>query len=86
MGKLIYVVNLILAVLIISNETGSSSDKTIIITSFLYAGLILINLILGVLAKMDEKPVFRYYFRSALLLLAVVFGYLLFLYSPIGSM
>lgn len=76
MGKVIYIINLLLVFLIVRYEYVSVSDKTIIITFFLYTGLVVVNFVIGVLAKLDKKKVYQYYFRSAFLMLILAILYL----------
>ena len=75
MGKVIYIINLLLVFLIVRYEYVSVSDKTIIITFFLYTGLVVMSFVIGVLAKLDKK-VYQYYFRSAFLMLILAILYL----------
>lgn len=79
MGKIIYIVNLLLVFLIVRYEYFSISDKTIVITSFLYTGLVLMNFVIGILAKLDKKEIHKYYYRSALLMLLLVVIYVFIL-------
>jgi hypothetical protein len=66
MEKLIYVVNAILLFLIARYEYNSASDKTIIISSIAFATLLGFNLLFGLFAQLDKKPVYRHYYYSAL--------------------
>lgn len=77
MEKVIYIVNCILAVLVINFESNSSNDKTIIITSLLYVALILINLIVGAFLQLSKKRYFREFYYSSLLLVVGIslYGY-----------
>jgi hypothetical protein len=75
MRKAIYIINLLLVFLIVRYEYISVSDKTIIITSFLYTGLVVMNFVIGFLAKLDKNGVYKYYYRSALIMLLIVVVY-----------
>lgn len=66
MEKLIYGVNAVLLFLIARYEYTSDSDKTIIISSLAFIVLLVLNLIFGVSAQFDKKPVYRHYYYSAL--------------------
>ena len=66
MAKFIYSVNALLLFLIALYEYNSRSDKTIIISSFAFVILLGMNLLLGLFAQMDNKPVYRHYYYSAL--------------------
>jgi hypothetical protein len=68
MDKLIYFVNAILLVLIARYEYTSDSDKTIIISSLVFAILLVLNLMFGLFAQLDKKPMYRHFYYSALAL------------------
>lgn len=76
MYKLLYAINLILLFLIARYEYNSGSDKTIILSSLAFAVLVVLNLMLGFFAQIDNKPIFRHYYYSALGL--VICGLVLF--------
>ena len=69
MEKVIYILNLVLLFFIARFEDNSDSDKTIIITSFFYLGLIALNLLFGFVAQLDKKKIHRHYYYAALMLL-----------------
>jgi hypothetical protein len=65
MDKFVYVVNLILLFLIARYEYNSDSDKTIIISSLSFAVLLVLNLLFGLFAQLDKKPIYRHFYYSA---------------------
>ena len=66
MEKLVYGVNAILLFLIARFEYNSTSDKTIIISGLAFAVLVGLNLLFGLFAQFDKKPIYRHYYYSAL--------------------
>ena len=66
MEKVIYGVNAILLFLIARYEYNSDSDKTIIISSIAFVILLGLNLLFGLFAQLDKKPIYRHYYLSAL--------------------
>lgn len=68
MPWIIYLVNLILSFFIVRYEYYSGSDKTIIISVLLYAGLIGVNLLTGFFAQLSKRAEYRHYYYAALLL------------------
>ena len=68
MEKIIYGLNVILMFLIARYEFNSDSDKTIIISSLAFLILVVFNLLLGLFAQLDKKPVYKHFYYSALAL------------------
>jgi hypothetical protein len=66
MEKVIYGVNFILMILIARFEYTSDSDKTIIISSLAFLMLLIFNLMFGLFAQMDRKPIYKHYYYSGL--------------------
>ena len=66
MDKLVYIVNAILLILIARYEYNSDSDKTIIISSLALAVLLVFNLMFGLFAQLDKKPIYQHFYYSAL--------------------
>jgi len=66
MKKLVYIVNAIIVFLIALYEYNSDSDKTIIISSLALAILWVFNLLFGLFAQLDNRPIYRHYYYSAL--------------------
>ena len=84
MENLIYGVNAILLFLIARYEYNSDSDKSIIISSIAFVTLLGVNLLFGLFARIDKKPIYRHYYYSALgLFLSVVI--LLYMYITGGG-
>jgi magnesium-transporting ATPase (P-type) len=83
MEKLIYGLNAILLLLIALYEYNSDSDKSIILSSIAFVILFGINLLLGLSAQFDKKPIYRHYYYSALGLFVSVVG-LLYIYITGG--
>ncbi|HYI76888.1 MAG TPA: hypothetical protein VEW65_04660 [Chryseolinea sp.] len=83
MEKLIYGVNAILLFFIARYEYNSDSDKSIIISSIAFVALLGVNLLFGLFAHFDNKPIYRHYYYSAVgLFLSVVI--LLYIYITGG--
>jgi len=83
MEKLIYGVNAILLFFIARYEYNSDSDKSIIISSIAFVALLGVNLLFGLFAHFDKKPIYRHYYYSAVgLFLSVVI--LLYIYITGG--
>lgn len=76
MEKIVYAVNFVLVFFIVRYEYNSVSDKTIIITSLLYAGLVAANFVIGFLSKLAKERIYKHYYRSVLLMLALIIAYL----------
>lgn len=76
MEKIVYAVNFILVFFIVRYEYNSVSDKTIIIASLLYARLAAANFVIGFLSKLANERIYKHYYRSALLMLALIIAYL----------
>jgi hypothetical protein len=68
MEKIIYGVNVVLMFLIARYELNSDSDKTIVVSSLAFLILVVSNLMLGLFAQFDKKPVYRHFYYSALAL------------------
>jgi hypothetical protein len=66
MEKVIYGVNFALLFLIARFEYNSDSDKTAVIASLGFLILVILNLIMGFLSQLDEKPIYKHYYYSAL--------------------
>ena len=66
MEKIIYGVNAILMVLIARYEYNSDNDKTIIISSIAFVILLVLNMIFGLFAQLDKKPIYRHFYFSAI--------------------
>ena len=72
----IYLVNTFVVVTIFLFEKNSSSDKTIIIASFLYLILLVMNLVAAMLSRFSESQSTRHFMIASLLLtiLPLVYG------------
>jgi hypothetical protein len=66
MEKVIYGVNFIFLFLIARFEYSSASDKTIVIALLGFLILVILNLVMGFLAQLDKKPIYKHYYYSAL--------------------
>jgi hypothetical protein len=66
MEKGIYLVNFILMFLIARYQFNSVSDKTIIISALGLLVLLGLNLLLGISAQFDRKPIYKHFYYSAL--------------------
>lgn len=79
MEKLIYAVNAILLFIIARYEYNSDSDKTIIITSLAFLGLLILNVILGFFTQPNKNSIYKHFYYSAagLLIGALLVVYLL---------
>lgn len=69
MEKAIYGANAVLLFLIARHEYNSDSDKTFIISLTGFLILLILNLLLGLSAQFDKKPIYKHYYYSALGLL-----------------
>ena len=72
MIAVIYVINAILALIVLRYEFYSHSDQTIIVTSSLLALLIAINLIIGLLLQLWKKHFHHFYLCGLLLLITTL--------------
>jgi hypothetical protein len=74
MDKVIYGVNFILMFLIARYEYYSGNDKTIIVSAVGFLVLLCLNLLFGLVAQLDKRPIYRYFYYSALgLIIGVIF-------------
>lgn len=74
----VYLVNLVLVAAIVTFQIRSKSpDKTMAIAAILFLILITMNLVLGILAKLDRSSHHRVFFRSAIY---VILGISLFIF------
>ncbi len=76
MGKVIYAVNLALAVSLIRFESNSDSDKTILLTAIFYILLVVVNFLLGLLFHRNKRKYHQHFYYSSILLTVgiVVYG------------
>ena len=63
----IYFLNTLIIVSIGYFQTNAANDKTIIITSLVIAILFVLNFTCGVIAQLDNRPVFKHFYFSAVL-------------------
>ncbi len=84
MKRAVYLVNLVLVAGIVTFQIRSKSpDKTGAIAAILFLILVTVNLILGILAKLDRSPHHRIFFRSAIYLILGISLYIfLFVVLP----
>lgn len=73
MEKVIYGVNAILLFLIARYEYTSDNDKTILLSSFGFLIIVILNFIFGFFAQLDKKPIYKHYYFSALGLIVSAF-------------
>ena len=66
MNKSIYFINTLLILFVARYEFKSDNDKTIIISSLALAVLLVLNLMFGLFAQLDNKPSYRHFYYSAL--------------------
>jgi hypothetical protein len=73
MKATIYGVNFILIFLIARFEYNSSSDKTIIISSLGFLVLLLLNIMFGFFAQIENKTIYKHYYYSAVAMVIAAF-------------
>lgn len=71
MWKIIYGVNSIVLLLIARFEYDSDSDKAVVISSFAFVVLLILNLIFGFLSQLDRKPFYKHYYYIAFGIVAI---------------
>lgn len=74
--RIVYIVNFILAAVLLRFLHNAESDKAPGIYFFIYVFLIGTNLVIGVLGNFDRGPASRYFFRAALGLVILLFLFL----------
>jgi hypothetical protein len=60
MKLFIYFFNVLILSLITGTEYASFKDKSIILSSLAVAVLCVINLVIGIIAQLDKKPIFKH--------------------------
>jgi hypothetical protein len=71
MVVVLYLINLVLAFLIVGYQYNSGNDNTIVMAGFLYSMVFFINLLLGLFSLLDRRSIAKHYFYCMILLVMI---------------